>query len=371
MNVITAALLKIENTLARIFKDNQKYYKFGEDDFLPNQMVQVVNDSGTARGCITKLTQFTHGSGFQIPEIADTQANKSQKFNAVLGDLSLNVSYFKCVSFRVLYSNDGQPAFIYPESTWKFRRKGQRFVYNELMGYKDRVKSQDVYLDEYDLTELPAERMQRISKQINSYGRQWGDVVYHFRKGAGLYQDIYSVPDYYSGLDDIESDAGISRLEKRNVLRGWKTPVIISTGPIDKFVKDDSGKTAYDKFTETVKKFASEDAAVALHLEGATNETKPEVKTIPIADIMDQTDKATDRVGRKVCRLMGVPPILVGFSTAGQLGNNQELVNTMDLFEMTVVDSQSLIKEALNKVFPDKDFSILPLGLWEVQPEVK
>jgi hypothetical protein len=212
--------------------------------------------------------------------------------------------------------------------------------------------------------------LKRIDKQIKDYGEQFGDIVYYFRKGLGLYQDVYSVPSYYSGIDDIESDAGISRLEKRNVNKGWKTPIIISTGPIDKDVKDDNGMTEYDKFEAVIEKFGSNTAPVALHLEGATNEAKPEVKTIPIADIMDQTEKATERVGRKVCRHMGVPPILVGFSTAGQLGNTQELKNTMELFALTVVDAQNLIKEALKLVFPDKDWSITPLTIWNEAAKV-
>lgn len=114
-----------------------------------------------------------------------------------------------------------------------------------------------------------------------------------------------------------------------------------------------------------MKKFTGEEAAAALYLPGATPEAKPTVTTINIADILDQTDKATDRLGRKVCRHMGVPPILVGFSTAGQLGNAQELKNTMDLFKMTVVESQDLIKEALRIVFPEKNWDLTTLNLWE------
>jgi hypothetical protein len=233
------------------------------------------------------------------------------------------------------------------------------------LGYRDHRSYDDKWLTAFNPKEKPSDRMARIDSQIKNYGEQLGDVVYYFKKGVGFNYDVYPVPDYYAGIADIESDAGISILERRNIKRGWKTAVIISTGPIDKDVKDENGLTQFDKFSNTVKKFAEEDAAVAMHLEGSTNEAKPDVKTLPIADVLDATNLATDRVGRKVCRLMGVPPILVGFSTPGQLGNNEELKNTMDLFKLSVIERQTLIKQALSLVFPGLDWSIAPLTLWE------
>jgi hypothetical protein len=371
MRVFVGASNIVQNALAFIRKERNDYYKFGEDDKLPNEIIRIINDSGTARACVDRLTQFTQGQGFVDATLAVSKSNAMQSYNSLLSDLCLNVSYLKVVSFRVMFDNQGQPSRLYAVPSQLLRRRGaRRFIYNDLMGYHHYRRGDDKKLMAYDPTEPPAERLKRIDKQIKDYGEQFGDIVYYFRKGLGLYQDVYSVPSYYSGIDDIESDAGISRLEKRNVNKGWKTPIIISTGPIDKDVKDDNGMTEYDKFEAVIEKFGSNTAPVALHLEGATNEAKPEVKTIPIADIMDQTEKATERVGRKVCRHMGVPPVLVGFSTAGQLGNTQELKNTMELFALTVVDAQNLIKEALKLVFPDKDWSITPLTIWNEAAKV-
>jgi len=370
MNIVYQTLNIVKDAIAYISKDNRNYYKFGETDCLPNEIVRAVNDSGTARSCITKLSQFIQANGTVDQVIGTSPANKEQSFNSAISDLSMIVSYFKCSSFRVLYNNSGMPAVIYPVPTQYLRRKGRtRFTYNELMGEPNYRRNEDKYLAVFDPLELPSKRLERIDRQIKSYGEQWGDIVYHFKKGIGLYQDVYSIPDYYSGIDDIESDAGISRLEKRNIQKGWRTPIIVSTGPIDKEVKDDQGKTEYDKFATNMKKFAGEDAAYALHLEGTTNEMKPTVTTINIADILDQTDKATDRVGRKVCRHMGVPPVLVGFSTPGQLGNATELQNTMELFKMTVIESQDLISESLKLVFPEKDWTLSTMSLWGAKTE--
>lgn len=372
MQIFTQPLLVIRNAIAWITKDyNTNYYRFGEADCLPNDIVRTVNDSGTGRACITKLSQFTQAHGFKDATVGTAPANLDQDFNSVASELALIVSYFKCSSFRVLYNNDAEPTLIYPVPTQKLRRYGRtRFAYNDLMGERNYNKNHDKILQAFDPKEDKRSRMGRIATQIEKYGEQYGDIVYVFKKGVGLYQDIYPVPDYYSGIDDIESDAGISRLELRNIKKGWRTPIIVSTGPIDKVLQDDSGKTEYDKFSEKMKRFTGEDSAYALHLEGATEEAKPKVEVISIADILDQTQNATDRIGRKVCRHMGVPPIMVGFATAGQLGNNQELENTIELFRMSVVESQALITESLKRVFPLKNFDMTTLDIWKtITPE--
>jgi hypothetical protein len=372
MNVFSYAVDKIKNALAVIVREHNKYYTYGEHDNLLDEIAAAVDDSGTAKQCITKLTQFTAGRGFEDQAIAASKINPDQTFNSGLYDFAIYASYFKSVCYRVLFNNAGEPAMIYPVPSNKMRRVGKNsFVYNEMFGSKLLYnKSQDIHLQRYNPAEDKLARKQRIFDQIKNHGEQWGDVVYYFKKGVGLHQDIYAVPDYYSGIDDIYSDAGISRIERRNIKRGWKTGVAVSTGPISRVapVNDEgkvTGDSPFDQLTKTLKRFTEEDAASVIHLEGATPETKPDIKVIDVATVLDQTDKATERVGRKVCRIMGVPPILVGFATPGQLGQNQEIVNTMELFKLTIVEMQSMIQEALKIVYPDRNFNILPLGLWD------
>lgn len=359
----------VKNAVAFIQKDSNGYFRFGEDDRLPNRIAYAVNDSGTARACITKLEQFIQGDGFIDKTLSATPANHEQNFDDLLADLAMGVAYFKDVTYRVLFDNSGQPAVWLSVPSQQIRRKGGGFVWNVLMGEDGYTRSNDKFLKPFDPKESPQERLGRIQKQINSYGEQVGDLVYFYKKTIGRYGDIYPIPDYYSGIADIRSDAAISELENRNITKGFRTPVIVSTGPIDDLTQDEGGKTDQDYFDDSIQKFCGEDAASVLHLKGATGETPPKVTTIPIADILDATEKATDRVGRKVCRHMTVPPVLVGFSTSGQLGNNQELVNTMKLFNMTVNNYQRMIANALSLTLPGKDFTIKSLNLFNYIPD--
>lgn len=364
-HVYTSEAVETRNALAVITRQRNDYFKFGEADSLPNFIVSVVNNSGTARECIDKLQTFIYGNGFKDPNVAKTVANLDGDYNKLLSDLALNNGYSDAVTFRVLMDNEGVAARAYPLQWQQLRRKGKKiFTYNPLMGEYGMLRSQTREARIYDPAESPAERKARMIKQIETYGEQFGDIVYMFNKGVGVGYDIYSIPKYYSGIDDIESDAGVTRLELRNIKKGWRANVVISTGPIDNQVEDEKGTTAKQRFDANIKKFTGEDGASILHIDGAVNEAKPEVKIMDTAAILDQTDKATDRIGRKVCRHMGVPPVLCGFATAGQLGNNQELINTMELFKLSVIKRQDLISSALKMVFPSQDFTISPSTLW-------
>ena len=366
--------------LAVITKDAKNYYKFGDNDDLPNQIVDKVNSSGTARQCVTRLKQFVKANGLVDQAFAETYINQSQTVNELISDLALNISYTPAVIGRVVFNNAAEPARFYPIQFQKIRRQGSVFIYNENFGCGSHYKKRDdVWLDEFEpifpsmgedeRLRILAERKNCISKQNQKYGKQWGQIVYSFTKGIGRYYDVYPIPDYYSGIEDVESDAKISTLEHRNVKKGWRTPVIISTGPIDKVQKDEFGLTDQDYFSQNIQKFTGEDAASVLHLEGETNEQKPTVTTIDVAEILDATDRATDRVGRKVCRLFTVPPVLAGFATAGQLGNNQELKNSIDLFRLTVTDAQQMISSTMKRVFPDKNWELSTLNLFDFLPD--
>lgn len=365
-HVYTSDVIETRNAVATITRQRNDYYKFGETDNLPNFIVSVVNNSGTARECIDKLQTFIYGNGFKDGQLAKSTANLDGDFNKLLSDLALINGYSDCVSFRVLMNNEGKPARAYPVQWQQLRRKGKKnFVYNPLMGEYGMLRSGNREARIYDPLEDPKERRERMLQQIDSYGEQFGDIVYWFNKGVGVGYDIYSVPKYHAGIDDLESDAGVTRLELRNIKKGWRANVVISTGPIDDQVEDDKGTTAKQRFDANIKRFTGEDGASILHIDGAVNEAKPDVKIMDTAAILDQTDKATDRIGRKVCRHMGVPPVLCGFATPGQLGNNQELVNTMELFKLSVIKRQDLISSALKMVFPEYDFTISPSTLWQ------
>jgi hypothetical protein len=363
---------KLINAVATYFKkDSNGYFRYGEKDAFPNELITDVNASGTAKSCIIRLDQFTQADGFVNKEVAKKKANPKQSFDDFLSELSLNVVYSKCVSFRVFYNNKGEESRLYATPFTELRKKDALFIWNEMLGTRDYRKTDDKELIEYDPEELPGSRLQRVNDQISKYGKQIGDLVYVFKKN--LTHPQYPIPDYYSdgGINDIRSDAALARVDNKNISKGFRTPIIISTGPIDNLSEDEKGKTEQDYFNDSLEKFVGEDAAPILHLYASTQEEMAKVTTIPIADIINSTTAKREDIAKAVCRHFSVPPPIIGIATPGELGNNQQLVNQIKFMGLTVNNNQRMITNALNIVFPGKDFTISTLKLIDlIPPEV-
>ncbi|HYH14013.1 MAG TPA: hypothetical protein VD794_02265 [Flavisolibacter sp.] len=361
----------LQNAIARITKDRDGYFRFGANDKFPNELIDDILSSGTAKSCLVRLSQFIQADGLVDRELSKKHANPKQTFDGLIGDLAKITATYSCVSFRVLYDNMGQPARFYSTPLTELRKRGEYFLYNTQFGTRDYKQTDNKIIHEFNPGESSQSRLKRIDFQIREYGKQIGDLVFSYKKGIGALSDAYPIPDYYSesAINDIRSDAAIARLENRNIIKGFRTPVIISTGPIDNVQKDDDGKTAFDYFEDVIMSYTGEEAASVIHLEAESKEQMAQITTIPIAEIIDATEKATERIGKKVCRHFNVAPPLVGFSTPGQLGNNQELKNHIKLMNMSVIGYQQMITEALSYVVPNVDWSLTTLKVFDFLPQ--
>jgi len=352
-----------QNAVAVIIKNQaNQYYFYGELDNLPNAIIQAVDNSGTATACVGRLEQFIKADGFVMEGLDDAKANKMQTLAGLVDDTAASVSYFDGYAWRLIFNAAGDIAKLYSLPIKGLRRERDGFKFNPLFGEFGKQETETVFYPEYDPERTPEERRKLIAEQVLKYGKQLGEVLYVFRKGLGRYYDVYPVPRYYSSIEDVISDGKISQLDLRNITQGFRTPVIISTGPIDDQNQDEDGKTAQDYFDEQLQAFTGEDASPMLHLKGSTEEFKPTVTTINVAEILDQTDRASDRIAKRVARIFEVPDVLIGIAKEGQLGNVQEVKNQMALFALTVYKKQDLIKQGFDLIKDKLKLEGLPLN---------
>lgn len=342
-----------KNAVAVILKNqaNQRYF-YGELDNLPNTIIATVDNSGTATACIGRLEQFIKADGFAQEGLDDVKVNARQSMAGLLDEVTTNVAYLEGLALRLIFNNAGQVVRIFNVDIKTLRRVRDGFEYNPLNGEVGKAENETVFYPEFDPERTPAERLALITDQVKKHNKQLGEILYIFRKGLGRYYDVYPVPRYYASIEDLVSDGKISRLDLRNISQGFRTPVIISTGPIDDQNKDENNYTAQDYFDAALEEFTGENASPILHLKGNTEEFKPTVTTINVAEILDQTDRASDRIAKRVARVMEVPDVLIGIAKEGQLGNVQEVKNQMALFALSVYKKQDLIKQAFDLLKP-------------------
>lgn len=341
---------------------------YGKNNLFPNELIYAITDSGTATSCITKLKTFIEADGFTDPASAELKVNDDETADNLLAAAAYSVSLFGGFAFNILYALDGSIGTVYILEFEKIRKLDNGdFVYNKTLGTKNYKKSSDVIYKAFDNTVTPAERLEIINDDMQKYDYQKGEILYTYVKNP--YNKYYPVPDYSAALPDIDSDGALSRLNNRNITKGFRPTVIISTvGKIDNENKDQNGRTDADYFDENLKQFTGDDASTILHLEAESVEGLPSVTQYPLAEQLNGVIESTESTANKVCRLIGVPPVLVGLKTSEGLGNTQALLNSMKLFNRFILPYQNLISSAFNKLYPFYKWNISTLNILDFIP---
>lgn len=357
-----------------------RYYRWGRKDNFPNTILDSANDSGTAQECIDKLFTFIHGHGLPPAlgeEIAYTLDGVGHSWAEVWEDTAIQLARFPAVTWQIKYDVTGEIAAVIPLPVQHIRKRHDgQFLYKEGLGdpsgyhYNRRVSS--YIIPAFGTHKTASEKRQLIAKQKAKYGEQMGEIMYVYTKGMGLLYEHYPIPKWSAGLHDINADAGLSLHEESQVANSFKGAVIIETPEIDKVNKDDTGKTPYDYFKEEMKRFTQPDGSPILHIETLTREFGASVTPLNIQHQMDATQNATERIAKKVCRHFSVPPLLLGIETAGKLGNQQELVNFIKLFSLTIDRRVGLFYRAMTALYPEMNkglYQVRSLALYDYVPD--
>jgi len=189
------------------------YYRYGREDNVINLIVEAVNDSPTARLCVSRLNQFLFGTGFKNPEMAAVPVAP----NATMEELVRQaIEYFNYTDGFVIqhkYNKAGESArkYIIPIQYVRKRLSGD-FIYRP--GYGDEPGTfmynfTNMVVPSYDTVRLmsPAEVRQMIEVQVKRYGEQLGAFQYVYIPRVGQLYDKYPMPTHFSGLPLLNADA--------------------------------------------------------------------------------------------------------------------------------------------------------------------
>jgi len=338
------------------------------------ELVLAIMDSGTARNCVTMRSSFIQANGFTDEKVAKMQANQTQTFNKLLASMAQNVAMLKAVCVRVILNPDGTVWRTYNIPVDKVERTTDgRFLYNHTKNTAQYNVNYNVYYDPWIPGLEPKDRAVLLKKEMRANnGRQKGTFAYHFNEGVG--EEYYAIPPAYSGIEDIKTDGQLSAFELECLLNGFVPSAILTTiGKMDDTIVDaKTGLTAAGKFAKVLGSFRGVEGkrAALMWLTAATKEEIPNLQQLDMGALLDGLEKITDRIGRKVCRLFGIPPILAGYEDSAILGNSQSFKNAMVSLQHSVVKDKELITECMTSIYPKLDFTIGELQLVNDIPDI-
>ena len=98
----------VKNRIAWIHEyTSDGYVYYGVNDELPNEIIEAINNSGTATACASKLKQFIEADGFKDEYTNQFKINKNQTFDGFLSDIVENDGKLEGFSFRLIFNRSG------------------------------------------------------------------------------------------------------------------------------------------------------------------------------------------------------------------------------------------------------------------------
>lgn len=347
---------------------------YDTDNLFPNNLIKTLAESGTATSCVNKVDQFIQADGFTEESSASLEVNSKQNADQLLSLISNCVATFQAFSLYITRTADGKINSVDYIEFEKLRKTiDGNFIYNKNFGTPEYKQIDDILYPAFKNTEITTEE---LSMQVKIFGLV-GEVLYVYRKKAGQY--TYPVPSYYSAIEDIKTDAELSKFEYETAINSYITSAILTIiGEVDDKTKDDRGKTDQDYLDETLKEFTGEvknkkGLSGRNKLTVLSAKTKDEVPVLQNFDtkaIMDAANGATDRIARKVARLFEVPPFLIGLESATGF-NTKILVDQIDIFNKTVNSWQRMISSTMELLYPNMEWTISTFNpISYIPPEV-
>jgi hypothetical protein len=350
---------KFFNRIVEVIDDKSKkdWILYGYDNLFPNKLLRYINESGTAKMCIDKIAEYTEADGFVNDVTFNYQFNKEQKGDDFLTDIAQQVAIFGGFALLVKRNsfNEVKEAEVLSlDKIRKDKNDGKKLWYNKNVG--------NTQYQEKEWKQYPA-----FNPNANNVFAEYpqGEIAYFYKKSAD--NPHYPVPSYYAGIEDLISSAEISKMDLELALNGFMPSSLITfIGNPNQEIPDSRGKTVDDYYDEVLESFTGgikdrdglSGRFSLLKLWASTKDEVPVLQSFDAKGVMDASNAKRDLINREVCRLLKVPPVLVGFSEATILGNQLALANAQKVLIDTVNPMQRFITDSLKTVFPAMDFTI-------------
>lgn len=351
-------IFKFLNRIVEVIADGSRkdFILFGYDNLFPNKLLKYINESGTAKTCIDKVAEYIEADGFIDKKTFSFKFNSEQKGDDFLSDIAEQVSTFN--GFALLIKRNAfdevKEAEIIPfDKIRKDKEYKKKLWYNKNVGtaqYKDK---------EWVSYPVFSKHNQNI---FDEYPQ--GEIAYFYKKSAS--NPHYPVPSYFAGIEDILTSAEIQKMDLELSLNGFMPSALITfIGNPNQEIPDSKNKTLDDYYNDILQEFTGgikdrdglSGRFSLMKLWASNKDEVPVLQSFDAKAILESGSAKREVIDRVVCRLFKVPPVLVGFSEATILGNQQALANAQKVLIDVVNPMQRFITDSLKTVF-DFDFTI-------------
>lgn len=317
------------------------YVEFGLHNNYPEYLIGLFNESPKHGAIIKSKTNYIFGQGWDGVE---QKANsKGETWNQITKKCILDDELFGGYYLQVIYNLLGQIKDVYHLEYHKVRTNKELNEFQVKNDWQDNKEKARLY---------PAFNIQDpVASQIL------------FVKQYNPKSDIYPLPNYFQGLNYIESDVQVSRHILGNAKDGFVATTLINLNGGE---PAEEAKEAVERGIK--KKFTGSEGDRVVIMFNKSKDNSAEI--LPLSSTMltkEDFTNVNNLIQQEIFACHQVTsPSLFGIKTEGQLGGSTEIRDAYKIFANTYVNErQQAIEEVFNQLFDyvgiKGDYELIPV----------
>lgn len=311
-------------------KGGYRYVEYGKDNDYPDYLLSLFDESPKHGAIVKGKAKYIFGKGFTVP--ADKFANtKGETWNQLFKKVVLDDEIFSGYYLQIIYNLLGKVKDVFHLEFYKVRVNKDMtkfYVKNDWKDNKEDARIYPAFNNQYDKDE-PVRIL---------YVPQYNPKA-----------NVYPKPEYFQGLNYIESDVQVSRWLLGNAKTGFSPTKIVQfhngepteeqKGDIKRRLDKISTGSEGDRYWIVWNK--SKESNIEVTDLGQTMLTKEDFG--PVNKLIQGEIFSCHQV---------VSPALFGIATEGALGQRTEMQDAYEIFNNTYVNErQQAHEEIFNKIF--------------------
>jgi hypothetical protein len=344
------------------------YHKFGWNDNLPLEIIDIINNSGTAKKAAKKYAEYIESDGFVSEQASFFKVNEKETADKLLSKAALSFAYMDCAVFHISRLGNGRVGKVTLMPFQKIRKSlDGNWMYNPTIGLEKLDKNAWIKLQDFQGEVASFEAMTKNITDFNSNGE-----IYYVFDGNPFDSDVYAIPDFLASIEDVKTSSELSKMDYEAVLNGFNLGGVMTFFGVDDNEKGEDGLTDRQRIEGEMVQFTG----MKKNKDGLTSRFAVLVNFAEMAEqapifsgndpkpILEASNSKRDIIERAVCRLWGVHPVLLGYAEAAVLGNDNAIKQAMAMLRQTVNPVQRLITQAFKNMFGGQiDWTVSEFGI--------
>lgn len=345
-------------------KDNKSegVKNYDEDNNYPQNMIDIVNASGTTKSCVNLYAKFMRGAGFKDESFYKAKINntgltpdkllrKITKKYAYLHGFAVHVNYNALLKISEInhipfdYCRLGigeQIGKIAVYDNWSGR-----------CGKFDKTKIQ--FYNKFN--QDPEVLISEIGEDIEKYK---GQVLWISENDHD-----YPLAVYDSVIEDVCADSGIKTFRMQSVENGFNASAVVEYGY--EFKDETERKGEVDNWAGFMGPKNASKIIVLENANGNGDDKSIRITKLDAANNDKMYEVTNKTVKDSIIQAFTQPPRLLGVQVAGSLGNSNDVKDDYLFYNAVTADERLMLEEVFKLLFTNFHQSINPSQDYSIQ----